>query len=123
MTMDQVADSVAVYPLEAYEFVQNGLRYTVQREFGPGSRGTPRHVSGKQLSEGLRNYAMTQWGLMARTVLARWNITSTYDFGRIVFALVDGGLLHKTDEDSIEDFRNVFDFVEFDRPYQLVSKL
>lgn len=51
-----------------------------------------------------------QYGMMARTVLSRWNLTSTYDFGKIVFALVDNGYMSKTDEDSIDDFRNVYDF-------------
>lgn len=124
MTVDEVAEFVAVYPIEAYEFVQNGLRFTVQQEFGPERKNDEhRHVSGRQLCEGLRRYAMLQWGMMARAVLARWNITSTYDFGRIVFALVEGGILHKTDEDTIEDFRNVFEFADFERSYQLQSKL
>ena len=48
--------------------------------------------------------------MLARTVLRRWNITSTLDFGRMVFAMVDGGLMQKTEEDSVEDFRNVYDF-------------
>ena len=53
---------------------------------------------------------LTVCDTLARTVLARWNIRRTYDFGRIVFAMVDNGLMQKTEEDSIEDFRDVFDF-------------
>jgi uncharacterized repeat protein (TIGR04138 family) len=71
---------------------------------------SPRHVSGQQLCEGLRMYAIEQWGMMAGTVLRRWNLRGTVDFGRIVFALVDGGLMHKTERDKLDDFRDVYDF-------------
>lgn len=69
-----------------------------------------RHVSGQQLCEGLRMYAIEQWGMMAGTVLQRWNLRGTIDFGRIVFALVDGGLMHKTERDRLDDFRDIYDF-------------
>ncbi len=59
---------------------------------------------------GLREFALARWGLLARTVLARWNITSTLDFGRIVFAMVEHQLLQKTDDDSLADFRQVYEF-------------
>ena len=79
-----------------------------------------RHVSGQQLSNGLREYALAKWGLMARPVLIRWGVTSTFDFGRIVFALIDASYMQKTDADTIEDFRNVFDFnTVFDSDYRI----
>jgi uncharacterized repeat protein (TIGR04138 family) len=57
-------------------------------------------------------------------VLKRWNLKRTADFGRIVFALVDGGLMQKTDDDSIEDFRDVFDFKSaFETGYRIESKV
>src|SRR5690242_5502762 len=111
LSVEEVADAVGVYPVEAYAFVQEGLRYTVARLHGAGRPGKGKgHVSGQQLAEGLREFAQLQWGLMAAAVLARWNVTSTYDFGRIVFSLIEGSILHKTEEDHIEDFRNVYDF-------------
>lgn len=100
------------YSIEAFAFVQDGLRYTVQRlsaEAGNESLDS-RHVSGQELCIGLRSYALDQFGLLARTVLQSWGIYSTEDFGRIVFALVEAGLLRKSDDDSIEDFHLVFDF-------------
>jgi uncharacterized repeat protein (TIGR04138 family) len=69
-----------------------------------------RHISGQQLCEGLRMYAIENWGMMAGVVLRRWNLRATIDFGRIVFALVDGGLMHKTERDKLDDFRDVYDF-------------
>lgn len=124
LSIEEVADAVGVYPVEAYEFVQRGLQFTVARIHGSGKPGKGKgHVSGQQLAEGLRDFAQLQWGLMAAAVLASWNITATYDFGRIVFALVEGGILHKTDQDNIDDFRNVYDFSSMRGSYRIESKL
>ncbi len=124
LTLEEVAESVGVYPVEAYVFVQEGLRFTVARLHGSGRPGKGKgHVSAQQLAEGLREYAQLQWGMMATTVLRNWNITATYDFGRIVFALVEGGILHKTDDDNIADFRNVYDLRNMPGAYRIESKL
>ena len=58
----------------------------------------------------MKDFALHQWGLLARTVLRRWNVTCTLDFGRIVFAMVDAGHMQKTQDDSVDDFKGVFDF-------------
>lgn len=102
------------YPPEAFAFVQEGLRHTVERlfEHEDESVSPERHVSGQQLCMGLRDFAIDQFGLLARTVLASWSIRRTEDFGRVVFTLVEAGLMRKTDEDNIEDFSGVFDFAE-----------
>ena len=120
-SLQDVVDDLGLYPVEAFSFVQQGLSYTVAKLLGEdmdGSQG--RHISGPQLCEGLREYAHEQWGLLARIVLHRWGITSTLDFGKIVFALVEAGALQKTDDDTLEDFRNVFDFKRsFDSTYRI----
>lgn len=100
------------YPLAAYEFVRRGLAHTVTLVHGEPREDQNQHVSGQQLCLGLRDYALRQYGLLARTVLGRWGIHRTDDFGVMVFALIDAGLLRKTDEDSPEDFRGVYDFDE-----------
>jgi uncharacterized repeat protein (TIGR04138 family) len=71
-----------------------------------------RHVSGRELCWGLRDYALDRWGLMARSVLDSWNIRETADFGRIVFGFIEFQLMQKQPNDSIDDFVNVFDFSE-----------
>jgi uncharacterized repeat protein (TIGR04138 family) len=110
-TLLEVVEDIGTYPIEAYDFLQRGLQYTVQKIHGANpDPNVCRHVSGQDLCNGIRDYALQQWGYMARTVLRRWNITTTFDFGRMVFALIDNGLMQKTDEDTIEDFRNVYDF-------------
>lgn len=117
----RVVEEVGDYALDAYIFVEQGIAYTVQRVHG--SRKSPEqnmHVSGQQLCEGLRELAIERWGMLAGTVLRRWGVTSTGDFGRIVFALVENNLLSKTEEDSIDDFKDVFDFrAAFDGPYAI----
>lgn len=124
--LDQIVDEVGLYPVEAYQFVVNGLTHTVKKLHGDADPDDPersRHVGGQALCEGLREVALVQWGLLARTVLKRWNITSTLDFGRIVFALIEGGRMQKTDADSLEDFRNVFDFrTAFEGDYRIEHK-
>ncbi len=105
------------YPLEAFAFVQRGLDFTVRNVHGPtpdeqelDPANTNRHITGRQLCEGLRAYAIEQYGLLARPVLRHWHITSSEDFGHVVFAMVEAGLMYKTDEDTIDDFVGVFDF-------------
>ena len=116
----QVIERLGVYPPVAFEFVERGLSHTVQTIRPSTAVDEERHVTGQELCRGLRDYAVSQWGMLARTVLERWNITSTMDFGRIVYALIDGGLMQKRDEDSIEHFRNVFDFAQaFEADYKI----
>lgn len=101
----------------AFQFIRDGLGHTVAMVHGEDAASTlsdeedeSRHVSGRDLCHGLRDYALRRYGLLAKTVLNHWGVTQTEDFGKIVFALVDAGLLRKTDDDTIEDFRGVFDF-------------
>lgn len=102
------------FPPQAYQFVRDGLAHTVAMIHGSGSRSDDetRHVSGQQLCQGLKDFAIKQYGLLARTVLERWHIQGTEDFGRIVFAMIDAELMRKTDDDTMDDFRGVYDFDE-----------
>ena len=124
VSLEEIAAQTGVYPPEAFEFIQQGLTFTARQVHGAeGKLEKGGHVTGGQLAEGLRDYAQMLWGLMARTVLAKWNITSTYDFGRIVYVMLDNKLLGKTQGDCIEDFRNVYDFASLDSSYHIESKL
>ena len=106
------------FPEEAFQFVRAGLAHTVKFVHGEGAEAPEpppqreRHVSGQQLCLGLRDFAMQQYGMLARTVLSRWGIHKTEDFGRIVFAMIDGGMMRRSDRDTIDDFRGVYDFDE-----------
>ena len=96
------------YAPEAFLFLHEGLLLVLkdvqEREH------KPRQVSGAELADGLRRHALAQFGPLALTVLARWRVHTTRDFGEIVFALLRAGLLGKTEEDKIEDFDNLYDF-------------
>lgn len=94
------------YKFEAYSFVMAGLHDTVSR------LSKPRHVTGKELCQGLKDYALEQFGPLTRTVLEFWGIQKTRDFGKIVFNLIKAELLKKTEEDSIDDFNQVYDFAQ-----------
>lgn len=80
---------------------------------------SPRHISGAELADSVRDLALTRFGPLARTVLEHWGIHSTSDMGEIVFALVDCGVLIKQPGDSREDFEGLFSFEEaFDGAYR-----
>ncbi|MHC5001699.1 MAG: Minf_1886 family protein [Planctomycetota bacterium] len=113
------------YPIEAFNFVREGLHYTAQHthENVDELPEVDRHISGQQLCLGLRDYAIEQYGLLAPTVLSHWHIRRTEDFGRIVFAMIDAGLMTKTDEDSLDDFRGVFDFGEAFNDDDLIGRI
>ena len=98
------------YPPEAYEFLHHGLEHATSKAFGGSAPDEPRHVSGQQLCEGLRELALERWGLLARTVLGQWNIHRTRDFGEMVFFLIEQGLMGRQESDVIEDFDSVYDF-------------
>jgi uncharacterized repeat protein (TIGR04138 family) len=120
-----VLSAAGPYPIEAFNFVREGLSYTAdQVHQDPHELAElDRHVSGQQLCLGLRDYAIEQYGLLAPAVLEHWNIHRTDDFGRIVFAMINAGLMSKTDDDTIDDFRGVYDFREAFSPDDLVAAI
>ena len=99
-----VAAARGLYRPDAYLFVWEALERTATLV------GEKRHVSGDELLAGIRDLARTRFGPMAKDVFNAWGVTTTGDFGRVVFDLVEGGLLRKTEEDSLEDFADRFDF-------------
>lgn len=170
---DPVATIVGAgpYPIEAYEFVQEGLRHTVDRILRhtrslhgatepvggesfdgtmPGQHGQhghmgnlgnaagspfetaaefsfadsdSRHITGQQLCIGLREYAIQRYGMLAPVVLRHWNVLRTEDFGRIVYRLIDVGLMSRTPDDSLTDFVGVYEFDEVFGAAQLAARI
>lgn len=111
------------YHADAYQFVSEALDYTVKKLEKPTS-GPGRHVRGAELIEGLRQYAIEQFGPMAKTVLNYWGVYRCEDIGEIVFNMVDAGILGKTDQDRKEDFAGGYDFDRaFRDPFRPASKL
>lgn len=152
-----IRERAAAFPEAAFEFVRQGLAYTVdrreleahsrgdaaahaggvggpaggqqwQREAEPGQQCEPtlgsgggrdralhespigKHVTGRELSIGLRDFAQARYGLLAGAVLRRWGFRRTEDFGVVVYAMIERGEMKASAEDSPEDFRAVYDF-------------
>jgi uncharacterized repeat protein (TIGR04138 family) len=81
-------------------------------EYAQGKLPARRHLSGAELAWACRDFALEQFGLLAPVVLGHWGITSTADLGRMVFTLIDVGLLARQPSDKVEDFDDVYDFAE-----------
>ena len=106
------------YAYEAYEFIFQALEHTQKMLGRPptdekADPNEPRnHVSGRQLAEGARAFALQEFGMMARVVLRMWGINRTADFGELVFNLIGAELMSKTNDDSRDDFHNIYDLDE-----------
>jgi uncharacterized repeat protein (TIGR04138 family) len=110
------------YSRDAYVFIREALDFT-QKLISRENRDVVRHISGQELLDGIRRFALQQFGPMAVTVFEDWGVTRCADFGEIVFNMVDSGLLAKTEKDSREDFQNGYDFTEaFRKPFLPESK-
>lgn len=111
------------YHANAYRFVSTALPYAqkiLNRTFTANMDDESAHITGPELLEGIRRFALDNFGLLTLTVFRRWGIRTTDDFGRIVFELIERGELRKTDRDHISDFYSVYDFDDvFDRDYKI----
>ncbi len=112
----RLAEEDGRYHEEAFLFVRRGLDHTVRGILHAG--GSPRHVRGQELVRGLRDYAVQEYGPLCLRLLRYWGVHTTDDIGEMVFLMIDAHILGKTEEDTIEDFHDVFDFeVEFRAPF------
>lgn len=149
MAVDRIVASDARFDRDAYLFVRDALEYTTkQQKKRPGSASAAikssaaispnaelnvagrrrveqgdlearHHVSAQQLLEGIRQYAILQYGPMVPTVFEHWRVRSCEDIGVIVFNLIDAAEFGKSEQDSIEDFRRGYDFHEvFVQPFR-----
>lgn len=105
---------------EAYLFVRDALEFTTRQcKKKPTDPYVEQHVSGQQLLEGVRRYALEQYGPMVPTVFEHWRVRSCEDIGAIVFNLIEVREFGKADTDTLEDFRGGFDFEEaFVKPFR-----
>lgn len=119
--VDQIRKEDPRFDRRAYFFLRNGLDHTVReiKKRDQSRMQKSQHVSGPELLEGLRDYALEQFGPMARTVLNEWGVRRCSDFGDLVFNLIEYNVFSKTQEDRREDFSDIYNFEEaFDRPFQ-----
>ena len=97
------------YRADSYDFVREGLDFTI-KELKKSGNEESRHISGQELMDGIRRFALAEFGPMTLQVLTHWGIHATRDVGEIVFNLVEAHVLGKTEDDSPEDFDALFDF-------------
>jgi len=118
--LDSIVSSDRRYHRDAYVFLRDALDYTTKQQ--KKSKGAAvRHVAGPELLEGVRLYALKEFGPMALTVFWYWGISCCEDVGNMVFNLIGAGIFGKTEQDSIDDFKAVYDFDDaFVKPYQPV---
>lgn len=106
------------YARGAYYFLRQALDFSLKEMHQKGVLDKSNHLSGQQLLEGIRLYAIDQYGPMARSVFLYWGIVECRDFGNIVFNLVECRVLGKTDQDNPEDFNEGYKFKDaFDSPF------
>jgi uncharacterized repeat protein (TIGR04138 family) len=112
-SMEQLIRDDGRYPPEAYAFLHEGLSRASRKVHGGSTPpGEKRHVTAEQHCMELKDLAVERWGMLARTVLAKWNVTGTVDFGNMVYMLAEAGHIKTSPTDSHDDYRDVFDFDE-----------
>ena len=102
----QILERDGRYQERGYLFVLAAL------EFAQGRLPARRHLGGAELAWACRDFALEQFGMLAPAVLEYWGVTSTEDLGRIVFMLIDVGLLARQESDRLEDFDQVYAFAD-----------
>lgn len=121
--LDQILAKDERFHRDAYLFMREALDFT-QKLVGRENLGKVRHVTGQELLDGLRQYALQQFGPMTTTVFEEWGIRTCLNFGEIVFNMVEIGLLAKTEKDTRDDFQNGYDFTDaFRKPFWPENKL
>ena len=117
-TVLEICKKDARFQADAYFFLVEALDVTV-KDIRKNQPDHGRHVSGKELLNGIKEYALDEFGPLTHAVFSEWGIHTTLDFGEIVFNLVEAGRLGKTESDSRDDFKNAFDFDEaFLQPFE-----
>ena len=100
--LEALAAEYGRYTVDAYVFVQEGLRYAVQQVVG--GAGQPRHLDAGELVDGVLALAAERFGLLADIVLAGWGLYGSRDIGAITFQLIEVGIFGKRPQDRLEDF-------------------
>ena len=115
--LDSIVATDNRYSREAYVFLRDTLDYTTKQQ--KKTKGAAvRHVAGPELLEGVRHYALKEFGPMVLSVFSYWGIDRCEDIGHMVFNLIGAGIFGKTEQDSIEDFKSVYTFEDaFVKPF------
>ena len=127
-TVDAIVARDGRFERDAYLFVRDALEFTtkqIKKKTGSSASTSPAecHVSSQQLLEGVRQYALQQYGPMVLTVFEHWRVRGCEDIGTIVFNLIEAREFGKSEHDTIEDFRRGFCFQDaFVAPFRPAGK-
>ena len=114
----QILETEKRFQPGAYFLVREVLDFTVDR-LSKGSGGGTRHVSGRELLEGFRDYLIQEFGPMSATLLADWGLSNCREVGEIVFLFIEHGIFGKQDSDTLDDFDEIYTFEEaFTTPFR-----
>lgn len=118
--LEEIVEADSRYDIDAYWFIREALDFTVkQLKKSPAAPPAKRHVTGQELLDGIREYALREYGPMTLTVLHAWGIRQCGDFGEMVFNMVGKQILGRNEEDSKQDFEGGYDFAAaFVKPFQ-----
>lgn len=106
--VDRILAKDPRYQRDVYGFVRDALDFTVKQQ--KKSKEGVSHVTPGQLLDGIRVFALKEFGPMVPTVFGYWNVNSCEDLGHIVFNMIQEQFLGKHDSDTIEQFRDGYDF-------------
>jgi uncharacterized repeat protein (TIGR04138 family) len=123
-SIEEIANLDGRYSPRAFELVLEGLSRAVKQYYGDETESeAPHHVTGKTLCFSLAELATEKWGYLAKIVLNQLGVKSTFDFGNIVYLLVEHNWMYARPEDSIDEFKNVYDFEQtFEKNFQFSPK-
>jgi uncharacterized repeat protein (TIGR04138 family) len=123
--LEQILAQDSRFHRDAYFFVRDALQIT-KRQVHKENRESreEKHVTGQELLEGIRQFALKEYGPMTVTVFEEWGVRNCRDFGEIVFNMVEIRLLAKTEKDTRDDFQIGYDFTDaFRKPFWPAGKL
>lgn len=134
-SLQQLIDKDSRYPVEAYFFIREALAFAadsmelgmqdLDKELADSElekSRRERHLSGQELCEAIRRYAINQFGFMAKVVLNNWGVRETSDFGEIVYNMIDVGIMKKSSRDQRSHFNDVYLFSEaFENDFKICS--
>jgi len=115
--LERILQSEARYQRPAYFFLREALDHT-HKMLGKSGKEVVHHVTARELLDGIREYALQQFGPMAMMVLEEWGVRSCDDWGEIVFGMIEHNLLARSEQDKREDFKGHYDFFQaFRQPF------
>lgn len=89
------------YTPEAYFFMRDAMDYATEQI---NKETEHPNLSAEELYLSACAYALDEYGPLARKVLETWGISSSTDFGSVVYNLIEASVFGKQKDDSPSDF-------------------